>query len=803
MPQQQAPWLETAYGWAYGENGWNIGMDSNLLKFSVLFDCNVDSIVASLPSAVNGKVHYLTTDNRLYFAVGTTYFSTALPRWFEFKDRLTGNTYQFNGTAAVVVNSPAQVESRLNAVELTITSLGSAAYEDIEFFATQASLDVVEASSQAYTDVLRQDLIDESGAGILGFDDALTYPVDSVGARLLATDLSVDAYGASPSNADNTSAYNALIAAAPEGATIRWGKPGQVYIGNFSSPTKSLRLDLNGAILRDFTTVQPVVAIGSLSNVVAHPVVEASLAYGATSFQVVGAAGLFAAGDIGYLWDSASRPSDTQSVNFECVKIRSVVGDVVSIEGFLASYKGAGAINFYRDPNQLKGVEVFGGTISPSASHTSIGVAAFNCDGVRVHGLETTGTTGDAVSIRFCYDVLASDIKTKNPTAVGSGQGYGVSLLGVSQFGVYNVLGHGMRHAYDQDSAYFGKISAVTDLDDRSACVTLAHNGFAGHIDLDGVTTKTLQYPVTLSSQGYDGATAALRGNHPFRAINIRGVDATIDATISPNSAGIFGVYFQNSVIDSSVRDVSCNILSADAVTLSAVSSIVRVDGIAKGTFEVSGLSANKVGRALFATGNRGTLAVDSCIAKVSNIHLGACAMVSLLQGSWAASFSDVAVDTAPAASKIFGVDAAHSSNPRGVYVGHAVSYFGSELPVITTSNFMDAGALLSGTRGIGSGLTVADGQAVTQAELQNRSARLLLLPPSGAGTTTLSATAALPPPVVLGQEVQIITLTGRNSVVLPAGNNLHAAITIAPGEQVRLVGYASKWGIVARSASV
>jgi len=38
MSQQQAPWLETAYGWAYGENGWNTGMDSNLLKFSVLFD---------------------------------------------------------------------------------------------------------------------------------------------------------------------------------------------------------------------------------------------------------------------------------------------------------------------------------------------------------------------------------------------------------------------------------------------------------------------------------------------------------------------------------------------------------------------------------------------------------------------------------------------------------------------------------------------------------------------------------------------------------------------------------------------
>jgi len=72
MAQQLSPWLEGAYGWSLGEGGWNSGMDQNLLKFSFMFDRNVDSIVASLPAAVNGQAYYLTTDNRLYFAVGTT-----------------------------------------------------------------------------------------------------------------------------------------------------------------------------------------------------------------------------------------------------------------------------------------------------------------------------------------------------------------------------------------------------------------------------------------------------------------------------------------------------------------------------------------------------------------------------------------------------------------------------------------------------------------------------------------------------------------------------------------------------------
>ena len=60
MPQQLSPWLEGAYGWSFGEGGWNSGMDQNLLKFSFMFDRNVDSITAALPPAVSGQAHYLT-----------------------------------------------------------------------------------------------------------------------------------------------------------------------------------------------------------------------------------------------------------------------------------------------------------------------------------------------------------------------------------------------------------------------------------------------------------------------------------------------------------------------------------------------------------------------------------------------------------------------------------------------------------------------------------------------------------------------------------------------------------------------
>lgn len=201
MAQQQSPWVEGLYGWDFGESGWNFGMDQNLLKFSFMFDRNVDSVTATLPPAVNGQAHYLITDNRLYFAVGSSYFSTPVPKWFEFKDRSTGNTYQYNGTAVVQIDSPAQIDARLDAVELTVNAIGTAAFHDTEFFATQSALEVATATASNYTDTLREDLADPSkGASLLGrgviavstMADLMSLPVQQrlVGVRYLVDGIS-------------------------------------------------------------------------------------------------------------------------------------------------------------------------------------------------------------------------------------------------------------------------------------------------------------------------------------------------------------------------------------------------------------------------------------------------------------------------------------------------------------------------------------------------------------------------------------------------------------------------------------
>lgn len=101
MTQQTSPFIEGKYGWALGEGNWNLGMDENLLKFSYLFDRNIDGIVSSLPTAVNGTAYFNTTDNRIYFAAGGVYSSTPVPKWFEVTLRSSGQVYQFDGNSLV------------------------------------------------------------------------------------------------------------------------------------------------------------------------------------------------------------------------------------------------------------------------------------------------------------------------------------------------------------------------------------------------------------------------------------------------------------------------------------------------------------------------------------------------------------------------------------------------------------------------------------------------------------------------------------------------------------------------------
>lgn len=166
MAQQLSPFIEGKYGWDFGESGWNTGMDENLLKFSFLFDGNVDGVVSSLPTATNGTAYFNTVDNRFYFCIGTTYYSSPVPKWHIFTLKSTGATYQFNGTSLVSIDTPSGIDSRLDSVEGTVESLGTAAFVDASTLATTTALSNAQTTQTNYTNTqvsgLRTDIASTS-----------------------------------------------------------------------------------------------------------------------------------------------------------------------------------------------------------------------------------------------------------------------------------------------------------------------------------------------------------------------------------------------------------------------------------------------------------------------------------------------------------------------------------------------------------------------------------------------------------------------------------------------------------------
>lgn len=185
MTQQTSPFIEGKWGWTYGESGWNLGMDENLLKFSFLFDKNITAIVSSLPAAVNGNAYFLTTDNRIYYAVGSIFYSTPVPKWFVVTIKTTGETFQFDGSTMTQVPDSTDIVG----IQATIASLGTAAFQPSGAFATPASVTSAITTANIYTDSsittfnegLQEKVEDFVGAAVVGVQGVQTSYNDTTG----------------------------------------------------------------------------------------------------------------------------------------------------------------------------------------------------------------------------------------------------------------------------------------------------------------------------------------------------------------------------------------------------------------------------------------------------------------------------------------------------------------------------------------------------------------------------------------------------------------------------------------------
>lgn len=245
MPQKTAPFIEGKYGWNFGEGGWNTGMDENLVKFSYLFDRNIEGVVSSLPVAVDGKAYYLSTDKRVYFAVGGVYYSSPLPNRFELFNKSTGTFFYFDTSTNTLTEDTTQStnNTRLTNLENDVSDI-----QDELLVLENYAVDSIAAlrlytGNNKYVDVLgyyspgdqgdgrfRTDLSDTTSA-----DNGSTVIVSTNGIRrkrIMSSTIKPQIFGARGNGiTDDRSALNKAIAyiRSVGGGVLDLGTGGQTY----------------------------------------------------------------------------------------------------------------------------------------------------------------------------------------------------------------------------------------------------------------------------------------------------------------------------------------------------------------------------------------------------------------------------------------------------------------------------------------------------------------------------------------------------------------------------------------------
>lgn len=314
MSQQLSPFVEGKYGWNYGESGWNTGMDENLLKFSFLFDNNIDQIVSSLPPSESGKSYFLTTDNRMYYGVNNNYFSVNTPKWFKFKLRSTGQEYVFNGTSVVSAPTNSELSAEIDEI---VSNLGTASTQATEFFASKSQLDVAQAQNSAELDTFQQDLLGVNGSSLV-FDGSV-----SVKEKLLSNYKSIV-----PGNgvADDMPKITAALATTSRIVFPETSTPYTLKSNATVTLTKDTVIDFNGqqSIWTNsrLTIKSPTVATGlTLAANVPRYASVLTLSSG-TGIQ---------RGDLVYITTTLKPSPDWNDSKKDCVLVSSVSGNTVNL----------------------------------------------------------------------------------------------------------------------------------------------------------------------------------------------------------------------------------------------------------------------------------------------------------------------------------------------------------------------------------------------------------------------------------------------------------------------------------------
>ena len=129
MSSKTSPFFGINYGWPYGEDGWNGGMDYNLKALSFLSVQAVDGVVSSLPiDPVEGESYI--KDNLLNVFIDAKWLVIQPEDGFVVRDKSTGTNLKFSGTVWEEVVSANQVKVGFIGDSLTQSSVRNGSWAD-------------------------------------------------------------------------------------------------------------------------------------------------------------------------------------------------------------------------------------------------------------------------------------------------------------------------------------------------------------------------------------------------------------------------------------------------------------------------------------------------------------------------------------------------------------------------------------------------------------------------------------------------------------------------------------------------
>ena len=181
-----------SYGWALGEDNWNTGMDTNLVKIGAMLHINVLDFVAAPVTTTNGTRYIVTTgsgafagqDNKLAARVAGAWVFYTLPEGCVVYDEDTNLHYKFEGGSYVLLVDLSAYLTTATASSTYQTQAGMSSY-----LTTATAASTYGTVAQAKTEYLVLAASDEStalttGTGKVTFRMPYAMTVSSVRASL-------------------------------------------------------------------------------------------------------------------------------------------------------------------------------------------------------------------------------------------------------------------------------------------------------------------------------------------------------------------------------------------------------------------------------------------------------------------------------------------------------------------------------------------------------------------------------------------------------------------------------------------